>query len=278
LGGGLNSGAVITWGGNDLWWSLRDPVRLQGPITVVPYYEPIWAEKPMPPRLGGFRAVMNPRQKRLVQHRLSLEGEVVREQIGQRLAGYLYRDTNGVLAKSGSSATSRFMMGPSIENYRALSADFDPATPPANHGTLASTTVAFFAEKADTTLATQDSTIPTNWSTDAQAPFVPAYLGLPSAVRLRTFGHSLRSAEAPQSGGRFRNYLGKGTSYGVASSVAVDGRSGVTFYTQAQEPLNPEANALRETEHTTPPLVGFGKPPDPKASAKRGSVWIVMVY
>jgi hypothetical protein len=93
---------------------------------VVPYYEPIWTDTPVEPRLAHFRAVTNSRQKRLVQHRQLHEGEVIREQTGMRLVGYVYRDANGVIARNIFYLTP-YSYYPS-RSFGALGPEFDPST------------------------------------------------------------------------------------------------------------------------------------------------------
>ena len=274
-------------------------IQLKGPITVVPYYKPVWTDTMLPARLAHFRAVVNPRQNRLVQHRQIFEGERVREQTGKRIAGYLYRDVNGVLAVRGKSTGgivfSTELPG-EVRTYPSLDNTFDPANPPAEFSALADPNVRFFASVEDTSLisVTNDfwgggtvgagvsiplREISTTATTDANAPFVETYLRLPTSVQTKTFGHNYNSFVLDQRGSRYRHYNNFGTSYAQLSSIAGDSPNGVTFYVQSAEPSADENKNTFVEKHSAPPLIGFRPLSDFKMETPSGqSVWIVMVY
>ncbi|MGB8167297.1 MAG: hypothetical protein WCF18_07375 [Chthoniobacteraceae bacterium] len=209
-------------------------VTLTGPITVVPYYAPVWSDVALADRLTSFRAVINPKQSRLVQHREIFSGEIARQQTGLKVAGYLYRDANGVFATEIASATAVI--------YPPLGATFDPANPPTSHARLAAADGFFYARPASVVihpalpgLARSNFKL-ADFTLAADTALLPPQLRGPTAVHLRTFGHRYASTELDQPGGRYRNYSHYGTGYAVASGVAVDGASGLTFYTQAPPP------------------------------------------
>jgi hypothetical protein len=276
--GWLGFGLEITYtlSGNSSYWNqpwIVSPyhVTLKGPISVVPYYSPVFTDTALPPRLAGFRVAINSRQGRLVQHWDRYEGEVLRQQTGTSLAGYLYRDANGVVVTSGS-------------NYPKLDIHFDPANPPANFAALSDPNVTFFASSdnvvADPTLAHTPASkdVPSNSTLDAAAPFAPAQLRLPAFVASRTFGHRYTLPTVNQIGARYRHYSNYGTNYAMPSGIAVDNASGVTFYTQAAPPSESESWAPFVAD-TLPPLSGFRVMPDPKwQRTDTPRVWIVMVY
>ncbi len=251
-------------------------IQLKAPITVVPYFEPVWTDTALPTRLAHYRALINPKQNRLVQHREIYAGEIVREQTGKRIAGYLYRDANGVLAARISPPIVDF--GVTVQNYPLLGSDFDPANPPANFAALADPNAKFSTFKDDTSLSSFYS-ISTSATVDPNAPFVAAHLRLPTSVQTRTLGHRYSIAVINQPGGRYRRYEGEGTGYAELSSLASDAMSGITFYTQSAVPAgNVNPNDFVE-KHTSPPLAGFRAPSDFKlAKPAWSSVWIVMVY
>jgi hypothetical protein len=264
-------------------------ISLQIPITIVPYYEPIWTDTALPPRLVRFRAAINPRSGHLVQHRLRAQGEVVRAQTGQRLAGYLYRDANGVLAKTGQTSSYRFWSETNAVVFPPLGPDFDPANPPADFSLLVKPGIPFIAYKQLTTLqaatdpysSTYGTQIPPHVSIDATAPWVNAHLREPSAVRSRNFGYKYTSPMRLQPGGRYREFSAGSTRLAAASQLAVDGGSGVSFYTQATEPGDLTAELALPysfVPFTATPLSGFIAEPERKLPATRQSVWIVMVY
>jgi hypothetical protein len=248
-------------------------IKLQGPISVVPYYEPIWTETPLPPRLANFRAAINPVQGRLIQHREVFTGEIVRQQTGKNLVGYLYRDANGVIARNASDLP-----------YGVLGSDFDPTNPPASFSSLASPSMDFYAYPADIVLCpsvpsqAQCQSIPWNDTLDANAPFAPAQLRQPTQVDLHTFGHCYLTKALNQPGGRYRTYLNYGTTYAEPTSIAVDEATGMTFYTQTPPPAG-DQDTPPATEESPTPLSGFAQLPDPKLSPPTNKlVWIVVVY
>lgn len=249
-------------------------IRLKGPITVVPYYEPVWTDTSMPARLAHFRALVNLKQNRLVQHREIYEGEIFREQTGKRIVGYLYRDASGVLARRGSSAELFFVFPGATEqvrSYATLDDTFDPANPPPDFASLADPNASFYVLSTD---------IVAGATTDANTPFIAAHLRLPTAVHSRTFGHRYDTLSINQPGGRYRDYHNYGTSFAALSSIAGDAPSGVTFYTQAPDPSDSE-DILSPTYDffTTPPFPAFRAPSDFKSwPAWWPRVWIVMVY
>lgn len=246
-------------------------VQLQAPLTVIPYYEPVWSDAALPPRLAHFRAVLDPRLNTLVQHRQINRGEVVRTQTGKRLAGYLYRDANGVLARKGVSGR------PAMVSYPVLTDQYDPANPPAAFAALADSTATFFAEPNQTSLGTFADASPTA-TVNADAAFAPPSLRLPTSVLSRTFGHAYDQPAGMQAGGRYRYYSRAATTSAIVSSLAVDLPTGVAFYTQSQQP--PELTNLPDVTlaHSSPPLAGFRAAPDLKLVPSPLPVWIVMVY
>ena len=263
-------GLSVSFTNSGFQFSVSSTVQLKGPITVIPYYEPILTNTPLPPRLAHFRAVLNPRQNRLVQHREIYEGEVVRTQTGKRIAGYLYRDADGVLATSGKSRSGTV--------YPALGDSFDPANPPASFAALADPASDFIAVESNTSLGSL-SGVPTTATTDPNAPFVAPHLRLPTSVRVRTFGHRYDTYTANQPGGRYRNYSDRGTSFAELSSLAVDTASGITFYIQAPPPATRDDAATFTETHSSPPLAGFRAASDFKLYRPDWrTVWIVMVY
>ena len=278
-------------------FSAGPEIKLQGPITIVPYYEPVWTDAQLPERLVRFRATINARQSRLVQHRLIARGEVVRKQTDQRHAGYLYRDSNGVLAKQ--IATLGLVVQSYGGNFPSLSAQFDPANPPAHFGDLARSDLQFRVSKDYTTSLEKGNRnlpwmhdydkewvrnpVPPHCSLDPAAPWVPAHLRLPNSVQTRTFGHSYRSPLSDQEGGRYRDFPSASTSLAAASQLAVDAPTGVTFYTQAAKPRDNVPTWMagafpRTIEYSSPPLSGFRPEPERQWPAAPQSVWIVMVY
>lgn len=241
-------------------------LKLTPPITVIPYYVPIFSSETLNPRLTHYRAVLNPKMKRLVQNREISSGEVAVWQTARQLAGYLYRDANGVLAVSLGAA------------YPALTPSFDLANPPANFANLADPLAQFSAWKDATSLG-RLAAIPTTATVDPNAPFLPPHLRLPTSVRTRTFGHRYDISVGTQAGGRFRRYDGDGTSYADPSALEVDPLSGLTFYTQATPPVSYEDTVSFTDSHSFLPFTGFRYAPDfkqPRLTTK--SVWIVMVY
>ena len=287
--GGFGSGVTMT----TRFPQISTEIRLQGPITVIPYYEPVWTDVALPPRLTSFRAVVNPAQGRLVQHCERFSGELVRQQTGARVAGYLYRDANGVLVTNGGSMpaysgrTYAYTTGssaPTPVSYSQLGADFDPANPPASFAALTDANASFYVLPdnivADPThrFTAKSQAVHSNSSLDPQAPFVAAQLRLPTQVDLHTFGHRYLTTTLNQPGGRYRNYSKYGTGYAVPSAIAVDNSTGVTFYTQTPPPASDE-NSTPATSDSAAPLSGFYPVPDPKLPRPTGvSVWIVMVY
>jgi hypothetical protein len=285
-----------SWGasGNvSVTWTHTVPaaeVILRKPVTVVPYYEPLWTDTALTTRLVRFRAAINPRSGHLVQHRLRAEGEVVRAQTGQRLAGYLYRDANGVLAKEGRTNSSLFAGTATGLGYPTLGPDFDPANPPTDFSTLTKEGLAFVTYRQHTSLQRPTDTystssygaqIPPHFSTDADAPWVAAHLRSPSVVHSRNFGYRHTSPMKRQPGGRYREFTGGSTSLAAASHLAVDGGAGVSFYTQAPEPGSGEAELALPyafQPFSATPLTGFSPEPERKLPKIRQSVWIVMVY
>jgi hypothetical protein len=235
----------------------------------------------MPPRLTRFRALLSPRDGRLITHTESCAGEIVRKQTGRTLVGYLYRDANGVLAKRGFSKQS---FGYAVEGdhlYPELRANDLP-----DYLALADPNVSFYVYQEDIVSPGGDwvSTsfmpdgIPAYFSTNPFAPFVPAQLRLPTSVSVRTFGHDFLSAALDQPGARFQHYRNYGTDYAMPSAIAVDRPTGVTFYTQAATPAkNQDALYYRE-KYSDPPLAGFRPEPDPKLEAPESDVWIAMVF
>ncbi len=308
-GGWSSSGSVtITWGN---WGSPQIlfggyDVALKGPITAVPYYAPVWNDVALPDRLTSFRAVINPKQSRLVQHREIFRGEIAREQTGLKVAGYLYRDANGVFATEVASSEAAvtyphvLTLGQS-QLHPPLGATFDPANPPASHALLAAADGFFYAKQASVVI---HPTFPglaksnfklADFTLAADTALLPPQLRGPSAVHLRTFGHRFASTEIDQPGGRYRSYLKYGTQYSVPSGVAVDGATGVTFYTQAPPP---DPNSNTEVVSSNGLLSGAiishvgstSPPPTPQFTGPRAEsdvkhprpptpqVWIVMVY
>ena len=269
------SGVVTLTAGGWTWTNPPLPffIKLNGPITIVPCYKPIWTDAQLPPRLASFRASTDPRQSRLVQHCEIFSGEAVRQQTGSELMGYLYRDANGTLVtKALSTPPSGFVL------YPRLGLDFDPTNPPASFAALANANGNFSAYPQD---VAQDPThahpalatdIPAQFSTDPNAPLLPAYLRLPSQVDLHTFGHKYSSNSIDQPGARYRSYSAYGTSYAIPSSLAVDSYSGAVFYTQAQPPATDQFTVPAPSKDAFSPVL------DPKLPPARAKVWIVMVY
>ena len=262
-----------------------DWIALKGPITVVPVYAPVWSDRAMPPRLTRFRALLSPREGRLVVHTERCDGEVVRKQTGKRLVGYLYRDANGVLARQGRSTGWLHVFGEPNYFYGELGADYDPANPPADHAALADPLARFHAVETDIlspggSVATSFSPdgIPANYSTDPDAPFVLAHLRLPTSVSVRTFGHDFISSALNQPGARFQHYRNYGTDYAMPSAIAVDRPTGVTFYTQAPPRAKDQDTLSYRERYSNPPLAGFRPEPDPKLPSPDPDVWIAMVY
>ena len=279
---------VLSEHGSLTVWPIDLP-SLQGPITVVPYYEPIWTDVAMARRLIYFSAQFNSRQSRLNQHREIATGEVVRTQIGQRLAGYLYKDANGVLAISGQSDASFWRWDSSITiNYPVMGPTFNAQNLPPEIAALNSVTAKFYTDDAVTSRASTqlgpDASItglPSWYSTNPAAPFVQAYLRQPTDLTLSTFGHSYLSNTKNQPGARYRNYSGIGTDYAIPSSLAIDPNTGWTFYTQPPAPAVIESISWLSltAPQTTPPLTGFLPEPDPKLPVpKFPQVWINVVY
>ncbi len=271
-----------------LWWLIGLP-SLQCPITVVPYYEPIWTDVAMPRRLLYFSAQFNNRQSRLNQHREIATGEVVRTQTGRRLAGYLYKDANGVLATSGQSNASsgRWDSSPTII-YPVMVPTFDAQNLPSEIAALNSTTAQFYSDNAVTSRASTQlgpnapaNQLPSWYSTNPNAPFVQAHLRQPTNLTLSTFGHSYISHTTNQTGARYRNYSGIGTGFAIPSSLAIDPNTGLTFYTQPPAPAIIEEGSWSSLSapQSTPPLAGFQPEPDPKLPEPPSSqVWIDVVY
>jgi hypothetical protein len=264
-----------------VWGNVLRRIALQGPITVVPVYAPVWRDTVMPPRLTRFRALLSPREGRLVTHTERCEGEVVREQTGKTLVGYLYRDANGVLAKRGYSTQS---WGGPVEGdhlYPELRANDPP-----DYSALADPGVSFYVYQEDILSPGGDwmrtsfmpDGIPAFFSTDPNAPFVPAHLRLPTSVSVRTFGHDFLSAALDQPGARFQHYRNYGTDYAMPSAIAVDRPTGATFYTQAAPPAKNQDTLLYQERYSDPPLAGFRPEPDPKLQNPEPDVWIAMVY
>ena len=244
----------------------NEDLKLTSPITVVPYYVPVFSSATLNPRLTHYRAVLNPKMKRLVQSREISSGEVAVWQTARQLAGYLYRDANGVLAVSLGAA------------YPALTPSFDPANPPASFANLADPLTQFSAWKDATSLG-RLAAIPMTATVDPNAPLLPPHVRLPTSVRTRTFGHRYDISVGTQAGGRFRRYDGYGTSFADPSALEVDPLSGLTFYTQATPQAPYIGNVVVEDTHSFPPLTGFRYPLDfkqPRSFTK--GVWIVMVY
>ena len=261
------------WGGN---FMPDYGVKLRGPIEIVPYYQPVWTDIPLPPRLAGFRAVMNSAQGRLVQHRVVFSGEVIRKQTGATVAGYLYRDANGVLVESGNGGNFEVW-------YGQLGSDFNPANLPPNLAALSATDCVFYAMPssivADPTHTNPIGSLdmPSNSSLSPNSPFAADQLRLPTQVDLHTFGHRYLSPTRNQPGGRYRSYYQYGTDYAVPSSIAVH-PSGVTLYTQTQPPASDQYSMPTQSDAASP-LSGFFQTPDPKLTVfSPALVWIVMVY
>ena len=121
------------------------------------------------------------------------------------------------------------------------------------------------------------SPIPSHFSLDPDAAFVPAHFRLPVLAHIRTFGHSYRATRSDQPGGRFRYYQKLGTDYAVPSGLAVDVPTGVTFYTQAPPPGADEITEPVRDFHEAPSST-YRQEADPKLPRSKSSVWIVMVY
>ncbi len=265
-------------------------VALPGPITIVPFYQPIWTDTAFPPRLARFRAVVNGTQSRLVQHRLWVNGETLRTQTGQQLAGYLYRGANGVFALRGQSSSYEWIPATS---YPQLPASFNPANPPADFANLASPTVSFFALKMATTLPVDTSTdrldgtrdIPTDATVNAQSPWAAPYVRPPASVKSSNFGHNYISRALNQTGGRFQRYDRAATGLAASSQLAVDAPTGASFYTQAPAPTKPSVTIFGATydvvapaDFGANPLSAFGRSSEGKYVSPRHPVWIVFVY
>ncbi|MDB6156062.1 MAG: hypothetical protein JWL90_4515 [Chthoniobacteraceae bacterium] len=265
----------------------RYTVKLTSPVVPVPYYAPIWTDLPLAPRLAGFRALINPRQSRLVQHREWFEGEIARSQTGMQIVGYLYRDATGLLVTECAADPAN---GPQLDSdlrqprfYPALDAGFDPLSAPADFARLSDSEI--FADPNDIVAdpmhrnPVKSTAIPGSYTTNAASPLVPPHLRLPSSVQLRTFGHRYSLGKLDQPGSRFRAYSNAGTDYAMASHIAIDTATGVTFYTQAPPPAGNENAVVPAEPQTTTPLANFTAPSDPKLPRPQGTrVWIVMVY
>jgi hypothetical protein len=282
----------LTYLGGLNWYSSYlsyEPVSLPGPITIVPYYKPIWQELPvMSSRIGAFRAVVNPKQGRLVQHREIWNGEVARQQIGKELAGYLYRGANGVLAMRGTAGFNPKAQIGSGYACPKLDSTVDLANVPDYFAQLADPAITFVAYRSETTAAdfvlgdpgSFPNQIPPYYSVNADAPFVRPYLQQPTQIVTRTLGHQYTSTRVDQPGGRYRRYRGAGTSLAAETALAVDLATGVTFYTQAATPPTTMEEKWKGTvAQTNPPLAGFLPIPESKLPVPADrSVWIVMVY
>jgi hypothetical protein len=264
-----------------------DWIALKGPITVVPVYAPVWSDQTMPPRLTRFRALISPREGRLILHAEHCSGEVVRKQTGKTLVGYLYRDANGVLASQGQSTGWVRVSGELDHFYGKLGPDnYDPANPPADHAALADPSARFYASRSDILspggdwIRTSFSPvgIPASYSTNPDAPLVPAHLRLPTSVSVRTFGHNFLSSALDQPGARFQHYRNYGTEYATPSAIAVDRLTGATFYTQAPPPATNQDTLFYREKYSDPPLAAFRPEPDPKLEAAESDVWIAMVF
>ena len=262
-----------------VWGNFPHRIALKGPITVVPVCAPIWEDTALPPRLTRFRALLSPRDGRLITHTERCAGEIVRKQTGKTLVGYLYRDANGVLAKRGYSMQS---WGPEGDHlYPELGANDLP-----DYSALADPGVSFYVYPGDilspgglwVSTSFMPDGIPASYSTDPAAPFVPAQLRLPTSVSVRTFGHNFLSFGLDQPGARFQHYRNYGTDYAIASAIAVDRPTGATFYTQAPPPAKNQDTLSYRERYSDPPLAGFRPEPDPKLESPELDVWIAMVY
>lgn len=286
--GGLFSAVVNSWagGGNPWVWlgSLQSP--LSPPIEIIPFYEPMWRETPLPSRLTRFRAMLNPKQHRIVQHRQSVDGEIVVEQVGVKIAGYLYRDANGVLSRQVNSfipnsavPATRPQPGEDHRSFDELTEEISPEALLTYSAELSITDRAFTSAEMDRAV----SSVLDGCSLDPGSPFVPAYLRKPKTVSVKTFGHKFTSPKQNQTGGRYRVYSDHATSLSVPSSIAVDRRTGATFYTQAPSPLPPYGTGAVDDSppraSNDPASFTFQAAPDPKfPQAEQGTVWIVLVY
>jgi hypothetical protein len=168
-----------------------------------------------------------------VQHRQLHEGEVIREQTGMRLVGYVYRDANGVIARNIFYLTP-YSYYPS-RSFGALGPEFDPINPPFELHELEKVDREFRAYN----WALVGPLISPECTIDPESPWVPAHLRHPTSVSSRTFGHRYSSGELDQNGGRYRRYSADYTSQAIATSIAVDRKTGMTFYTQAPSPTAP---------------------------------------
>ncbi len=268
---------------------LAYPVSLTPPIEVVPYYKPVWEEVTLPERVARFRALVNPRQGRLVQHRELWGGEVRRRQTGAAVDGYLYRDAAGQMVRSlvrfdvyRYDPFTGLPLAAQI-HFPRLDATFDPANPPTFFSKLTDPAGMFGA----LTQELASASIPAGRVLDSTKPYVPEYLARPVDVRLFTSGHSYATPLLNQRGARHRTYWEKATELARPAGLAVDRATGATFYTQAPwEPgpfpeLNPKSAELGFLE-PAPALDldgGFIREPQPKyARPQDEGVWIVMVY
>jgi hypothetical protein len=251
-------------------------IALRAPITIVPVYAPVWTDIAMAPRLTRFRALLSPRDGRLIVHTERCSGEVVRRQSGERVAGYLYRDANGTLVTHGYSEQSS---GSSYSELRAES--YDPGHPPAYLAALATPDAHFYADGENIVSGgkpVSGSFVRASYSVIPDAPFVPPQLRLPTSVTVRTFGHDYSSSALNQPGARFQHYRNYGTTYAVPSAIAVDRPTGVTFYTQASPRAKDEDSVRFHEEYSYPPLAGFRTEPDPKLPNPESDVWIAMAF
>ncbi len=96
---------------------------MSGPVTVVPYYEPIWEENELPPRLANYRALIDPKDGTLIQQRVRYAGEKQRVQIGKKVS-YFYQGADGTYAASLAGGIYPGRLFPRLDET------FDPANPP----------------------------------------------------------------------------------------------------------------------------------------------------
>jgi hypothetical protein len=119
------------------------------------------------------------------------------------------------------------------------------------------------------------ASLPPECSLNAESPFVAPYLKSPTGVFQQTFGHQYSWQKPNQAGGRYRHYTGAATNLAIASGMAVDRETGVTFYTQSAKNTGTFGSGTTET----PTYAAFTRTPELKFQEPIDEgVWIVVVY
>lgn len=239
---------------------LNVPVYTSNELTAVECYIPEWVSEVVPPRLTGYRSLMDQRRGHLVHQTSKAESGFVHRAVGWVPVNYVYRRADGRYVKLGKpieEITSNVWR----YNYETQTSYFETVKG---------------AALQDSEFTTLVNAVGNRFATlDASAAITEVFLG-PAESSIRTLGHPMNSNYFGLFWGRrYQNYSDTQEQQSATGGIATDPKSSFVFYTQAPDPTQArlfsmiQAGRIPNNDSAPPASIV----PDPS-----GMVWIVVIF